>query len=651
MVSSKSIFRFIIVFLFSTILVPEQLSADPENNNRRERESLDSIFTELEASISVNNDSISELTYSYIRKCQSINYEAGIAKGYYVLGKSNIVGSFNYPQAFDYIYRAQRIFEKDSLANESAKCSVQLGLINYLQRNFTDAEEYFQSAMKTFAASGDTIRWRRTAYLSSLCASENHMFRTSDRYLSIAEKFKNYGNDGSGEREYNYGRGIYFARQNLNDSAIKYFLLAVNRFNPVNDPVAIQLFNGEIAQAYYNMGQFKAARDYAEKVVKIGYLHNSARGIVQSHYLLYKLYSKDKKYKEALDHLGVYVDIMDSIVNEKKTFELASIKSKYEIASAEQDNILKMAQQTALQESQVQKQRFLKNLFILGCFFFVSLIVFLVYTNNLKKRKNAALANSLDKLKATQEQLIRQEKLASMGKLSAGIAHEIRNPINFITNFSELSEELLNELSYAKTDEERSELIATLIDSMQKIKLHGKRADGIVKSMLDHSRSKSPERAPCNINLLFESHLSMALKALRLQNSSFQCTVNSKCSPDLPEIKIVAADIGRVFLNIFSNAFHAMEEKMKLNLPGYKPVLNIATSLHNGKIKLVIEDNGNGIPDKIKDQIFEPFFTTKPTGHGTGLGLSISNEIIKAHNGEMIVESNSGEFTRFTILL
>ncbi len=634
-----------------SILFSCKLFAEDTINRLSRKVILDSIFVNLEEGISLNIDSISQLTKKYVRECESINYEAGIAKGYYVLGKANIVGSFNYPVAFDFIYRAQRIFERNALMNESARCNIQLGLINYSQRNFLEAETYFVSAMKSFEATGDTVRWRRTAYLSSLCESETGNFKSADNYLAIAKKFMEVGVGTSGSREYNYGRGVYFARQNINDSAIYYFLNAFDRFNQNEDPVGTQLFYGEIAQAYYNMGELEKAHLYAEKVVKVGYIRNSIRGVVQSHYLLYNYFLQKKNYKESLEHLKQYVDLKDSMVNERKSFELASIKSKYEIASAEQENVLKMAKQTAVQESQVQKLKFLRNLAYVASFFFVIMIVFLVYTNNLKKQKNAELAGSLEKLKTTQEQLIRQEKLASMGKLSAGIAHEIRNPINFITNFAELSDELLSELTVAQTFDERTALITGIKDSMEKIKHHGQRADRIIKSMLDHSRSKTPDKELCNVNSLIERHLSMAFNAIRVQHSSFQCKVQSNYDPELPEINIVAADIGRVLLNIFNNAFHAMDERQKSDELGYSPLLIISTLKIDSKVKLIIQDNGFGIPDKIKEQIFEPFFTTKPAGQGTGLGLSISNEIIKSHNGELVVESSPNEYTRFIITL
>lgn len=614
------------------------------------RSELDSVFIVLENNISGNTDSIIIQTKNLLEECKKTGYESGIGKAYYILGKSNIVGAFNYPAAFDYIYRAKKIFEKNGLDQESAKCNIQLGLINYLQRSFVEAETYFVAAMKTFYEKGDTVRWRRTAYLTSLCSSESENFKRADSLLAIARRYMFVGKDSSGIREYFYGTGIYFARQNKNDSAIYYFLKAADRFDQKNEPIATQLFFGEIAQAYYLKGNETSAREYADKVIDIGYIHNSVRGIVQAHHLLYKIEFKSKNYKKASEHLSKFVDLKDSMFNERKSFELASVKSKYAIEKAEQENQLLMAKQTAIQESQVQRQRFLKNLVIVGCSFLIILVLFLINTNNLKKKKNAELAASLSKLKETQAQLIRQEKLASMGKLSAGIAHEIRNPINFITNFSELSEELLTELSVTDSDQERDDLIKGLQDSMEKIKIHGKRADSIVKSMLDHSRSAIPERELCDFNLLCEEHLSMAFNAIRVGNPAFQCQVQTNLSPQVPKMRLASADIGRVLLNVFNNAFYAMEEK-KNGGSDFSPKLNITTNLINNRVVLIIQDNGNGIPDKVRDQIFEPFFTTKPAGQGTGLGLSISNEIIKSHQGELSVESRQGEYSRFIISL
>jgi signal transduction histidine kinase len=643
------------MYLLCALLIcgrAQQLFASKGNEVLKKSE-LDSAFNKLEPTLITNPDSIKKIIKVKIEECLELKYEIGVAKGYYLLGKSNILGAFNYPLAFDYLYKSQRIFERNNLPNESAKCNMQLGLINYLQRNFKEAQDCFSSASKTFYLTGDVMRYRRTSYLYSLSASENGEFANADRGLAIAKKFINVGSDNSAYREYYYGRGVFFARQNMNDSAIANFLTVINKYSQEGDIVGSQLFNGELAQAYFNKGDKKNARFYAERVLDISSKNNIVKGlgVLQSQNLLYKLDMAEKNYKGAAEHLNEYIVLKDSMVNERKSFELASIKSKYEIAKAEQENKLEMAKQTATQEAQIQDQRFLKNFFIVGCVFFVIMILFLVYTNNLKKNKNAELAESLHKLKETQEQLIRQEKLASMGKLSAGIAHEIRNPLNFINNFSELSSELLVEYANAKTPKEKEEIFADIQESMQKINEHGKRADSIVKNMLDHSRSYTPEKETVQMNVVCENNLSMAINGMRVMEPDFNCKVKREYAPDLPPIKIVEADLGRVLLNIFNNAFYAMNEKKKQIGRDYSPLLTISISVIDSNMILKIIDNGTGMPKSVRERIFEPFFTTKAAGQGTGLGLSICNEIVKMHKGELLVDSVEGESTTFSISL
>ena len=643
--------RVLILISFSFLFSSVSFSGPIEENRNiaAGNKNLDSVLGVLEANLSLNSDSILQVVDSCKKVCDSLHYEIGDARVYYIIGKSRIIGAFNFPEAFDNIYKALRIFDKYNLTNERAKCNVQLGLINYIQRNFTEAAGYFTNAQAIFKSTGDTMRWRRSSYLYSLCASELRQFDKADEALKLAERLIKYGPDDAGFREYYYGRGIYYSRRALNDSAIACFLTVATKFDQAGDQIGQQLFNAEIAQAYFNKGDFKSAELYSGKVLKAGYLHNSARGIVQAHFLLYRILSLRGDYKDALSHLSDYITLRDSMQDEKKSFELASIKSKYELEKADQENRLKMAQQAAIQNEQLQKQTSLKNLFITGCIFFVILIIFLFYNNRLRKQKNAQLAESLEKLKTTQEQLIRHEKLASMGKLSAGIAHEIRNPINFIMNFSELSEEYVDELLEANSDEDRLALLNLIRDSMQKIREHGQRADGIVKNMLDHSRSNTPEKSKQKINQLLEDNLSMSINAIRVQDPDFMCGIERHFDSTLPPLFIVGADIGRVFLNIFNNAFHAMGARKKESGADYTPKLTIQTSKDKSSILIRIHDNGPGIPEKIKDHIFEPFFTTKPAGQGTGLGLSISNEIIRAHGGELSVESGANNGTTFVI--
>lgn len=248
-------------------------------------------------------------------------------------------------------------------------------------------------------------------------------------------------------------------------------------------------------------------------------------------------------------------------------------------------------------------------------------------------------------LKATQQQLIQKEKLASLGQLTAGIAHEIKNPLNFINNFSELTTDLIEELAAATNEEERSEVSNDIRNNLKIITQHGKRADQIVESMLLHSRESSGEMQLTDINLICEEAVDLAAQSIKAKTLGFVCEIEKSFAPDLPRIKMVQEDISRVLLNIVSNALYILKEKKE------KGKVTITSAMKNNFVTVTVTDNGHGIPDNIKDKIFQPFFTTKPTGEGTGLGLSISYDIVKAHNGDIKVSSKVGEGTSFTISL
>jgi signal transduction histidine kinase len=250
-------------------------------------------------------------------------------------------------------------------------------------------------------------------------------------------------------------------------------------------------------------------------------------------------------------------------------------------------------------------------------------------------------------LKSTQVQLIQSEKMASLGELTAGIAHEIQNPLNFVNNFSEVSSELLIELKeeLGKGDIDEAKAISDdVIQNLEKITHHGKRADAIVKGMLAHSRSGKGEKEPTDLNALAEEYLKLAYHGLRAKDKSFNADFKTDFDPELPKINVVPQDIGRVLLNLINNAFQAVNEKSKSEGSDYVPLVTIRTELTADSQQLIaISDNGPGIPDEIKDKIFQPFFTTKPTGQGTGLGLSLSYDIVKAHGGELKLETKEGD--------
>jgi signal transduction histidine kinase/ligand-binding sensor domain-containing protein len=261
-------------------------------------------------------------------------------------------------------------------------------------------------------------------------------------------------------------------------------------------------------------------------------------------------------------------------------------------------------------------------------------------------KANADLNQSLENLKSTQSQLIQSEKMASLGELTAGIAHEIQNPLNFVNNFSEVSNELILEIEEerAKNPEYRdenqvSEILSDIKQNLEKINHHGKRAGDIVKGMLQHSRTSSGVKEPTDINALADEYLRLAYHGLRAKDKSFNADFKTEFDESLPKINVIPQEIGRVLLNLINNAFYAVNEKKKLNNDSYVPVVSISTKNMVDKVEIKVSDNGNGIPLNTIDKIFQPFFTTKPTGQGTGLGLSLSYDIIKAHGGEIKAET------------
>ena len=267
---------------------------------------------------------------------------------------------------------------------------------------------------------------------------------------------------------------------------------------------------------------------------------------------------------------------------------------------------------------------------------------------------NSALQKSLEELKAAQAQLIQSEKMASLGELTAGIAHEIQNPLNFVNNFSDVSTELVDEMNEEIDKgnlEDAKQIAQDLKQNLEKINHHGKRAGDIVKGMLQHSRSSSGQKELTDINALADEYLRLAYHGLRAKDKTFNAAMKTDFDETIGLIKIIPQDIGRVVLNLITNAFYAVTERKKLQPEGYEPVVAVGTKKEAGKVEICVSDNGTGIPQKVMDKIFQPFFTTKPTGQGTGLGLSLSYDIVKAHGGELKVETKEGEGSKFSIVL
>jgi two-component system NtrC family sensor kinase len=335
------------------------------------------------------------------------------------------------------------------------------------------------------------------------------------------------------------------------------------------------------------------------------------------------------------------------------------------------NKVVEQAQSMAYNDMQRQKELEAKNdafrnrmilYFLSAAAIFLMGLAFIFWRSKRKEQdakkllqlQKDQLEQTLDKLKSTQNQLIQSEKMASLGELTAGIAHEIQNPLNFINNFSEVSNELIDEMNdeIEKGDLEEAKAIAVDIkQNLEKINHHGKRADGIVKGMLQHSRSSSGIKEPTDINKLADEYLRLAYHGLRAKDKSFNATMKTDYDKTIGTINIIPQDIGRVVLNLITNAFYVVDEKKNQIGEDYEPTVSVSTKKVGDTVHISVKDNGNGIPQKVLDKIFQPFFTTKPTGQGTGLGLSLSYDIVKAHRGELLVETKEGEGSTFSIQL
>jgi C4-dicarboxylate-specific signal transduction histidine kinase len=269
----------------------------------------------------------------------------------------------------------------------------------------------------------------------------------------------------------------------------------------------------------------------------------------------------------------------------------------------------------------------------------------------------AELQTTLTELRTTQAQLVQSEKMASLGELTAGIAHEIQNPLNFVNNFADVSAELLTELEEEQAKPERNleleaELLADLKQNLLKISQHGGRAASIVRGMLEHSRTSSGERTPTDLNALADEYLRLAYHGLRAKDKTFNATLKPDFDPSLPAVAVISQDLGRVLLNLLNNAFYAVRQRQQTGAAGYVPTVSISTRNLGKDVELRVRDNGQGIPEAVRTKIFQPFFTTKPTGEGTGLGLSLSYDIItQGHDGTLSVQSEEGAGTEFVIRL
>jgi len=455
------------------------------------------------------------------------------------------------------------------------------------------------------------------------------------------------------------GIGEVYTRLGKYDSALHYFRNGVNVAMRAGSLVFLAGLYNNTSRVFELSGHNDSSVYYAYKAIQQAGVFTVTLEVLQAYMQLAKLYGLQEKPDSTIKYLKFAHTLKDSLYSRKKTREAQNFAF---------NEVLGQQELIAEKQKQESQLRIIILLVVLSVFL---LVAFFLWRNNRQKQKanmlleskNTQIENALKELKSTQAQLVHSEKMASLGELTAGIAHEIQNPLNFVNNFSEVNGELIGELveevDKGNTDEVKL-LAADIKENSEKINHHGKRADAIVKGMLQHSKTSTGVKEPTNINKLADEYLRLAWHGLRAKDKSFTAEIKTDFDESIEKINVVPQDIGRVLLNFFNNAFYAVNEKFTANrsplTAHYKPTISVQTKRINtppgdGGIQIIVTDNGNGIPQNIVDKIFQPFFTTKPTGQGTGLGLSLAYDIIKAHGGEIKLTTKEGEGSEFIIQL
>ena len=589
--------------------------------------------------------------------------------------------------------------EKISYRKGVADCHLVLGATYGGSDNFSQAIEHLLSALNTYTEIGDDVG----------IASANLMLQGT--YRDAGEYRKSLSHALQGERVADAKKvigNLVFPRHHLAplflaeigqtyvvmnraDSALFYTQKAIEQketFNgaewnfPIYLLATIQTQAGDYHQAQKNFHlsaelarQNEVERDVLQNFSGLSTMFKKA-GIPDSaiYYAQIVAHStlpdlETKNLQEALNNLAELYQKADN----KDSAIKYIVRSNYlrdSVYSKEKDRQLQnitFNERLKQQQIEAERARFKSRaqLYIMSAgIFVVLLVVVLLWRNNLHKQKSKLeIEKAYNELKATQAQLIQSEKMASLGELTAGIAHEIQNPLNFVNNFSEVNNELIEELKTCLSgrqveneklkigDGEVNDLLNDLYQNNEKISMHGKRADSIVKGMLQHSRTSSGQKELTDINGLIDEYLRLAYHGLRAKDKSFNAKFETNFDNKIGEINIVQQDIGRVILNLINNAFYSVNERQKVEGKGYEPTVITSTAKQNDKVEIKIKDNGGGIPQKNLDKIFQPFFTTKPTGQGTGLGLSLSYDIVKAHGGKIKIETKEGEGSEFIIQL
>ena len=598
-------------------------------------------------------DSCLPLASEALNLARFIGYKKGEALALTSIGEFYRV-SGSIPEALEHLFEALRISREINEKSIEGACLTFMGIsyitlqeyrtgLDYLGKAYSINKQFPNHSLTAFSLANTGVAYQKLNMLDSALLYQRQAWALGkETKLSAGRAFVLMET------------GVTYSLMQQYDSAFYYFRYALSVTNDVLNSGRIY---SRMAFLYDELGMADSSFYYAKLAMQRSQRSFQKQIMLDASLILAKCYERRGQLDSALKYQHLNNSLKDSLFGSSKLrkLQLLAIEEQRRIYAAEQKQI-QIENEQAAYKSRIGLYSLLG---ISATLLFLGIIL---YRNNrrkqvanqlLEKQKNET-EQTLKELRLTQTQLIQSEKMASLGELTAGIAHEIQNPLNFINNFSEVNKELLSEM-IAEIDKghiaEVKPIASSIIENEEKILYHGKRADAIVKGMLQHSRSSSGAKEPVDINSLVDEYFRLAYHGLRAKDKSFNAMMKTNFDDSLGKINIVPQDIGRVVLNLITNAFYSVTQKKKQMIPGYEPTVTVSTRKQGNKVEIRVKDNGNGVPARVKEKIFQPFFTTKPTGQGTGLGLSLSYDIIKAHGGEMIVESEEGQFAEFIILL
>ncbi len=552
----------------------------------------------------------------------------------------------------------------------------QQGLKASAQVNDLESEAYnYLNMANTFRDIGDNAR-AEAAFLNAINLARKLHLKLVECY-SYSNLSALYGGEQKYKQEYDLGMKAVVLAKEIGDlgieaSSLSRMASALDKQNKLEDAEILAREAMNIAdssnqplnkyQTYAQMGEilsekneYRQAIPYFEKA-----FHSLSSSdlydpqVASSYQSLSECYEKTGNYNKALTAYKKSAQISDSLRSKDNVRKATELSLNYEFAKKQQ--VMKDEQEKKDAVATTRQMALIVGLILT---LLLAAVAFNGYrhkqkANKLLQLQNERIEDTLSELKSTQAQLIQSEKMASLGQLTAGIAHEIQNPLNFVNNFSELNTELIAELEEEVEKghmEEVTSIAKNIKENEQRINHHGKRADSIVKGMLQHSRISDGKKELTDVNALVDEYMKLSYHGISAKDRSFAAAITAAFDKRVGKVNINKQDIGRVLLNIFNNAFYTVNEKKKKAGEQYEPTITVDTARENKHIRICIKDNGSGIPQSIINKIFQPFFTTKPTGQGTGLGLSLSYDIIKAHEGTIKVESKEGEGSEFIIEL